>query len=208
MSTTTSGTQGLTATGVPAMPFWLTIIRGVIIVFALGALIASAYNLSLFGGYGAYLSGYTGPAGFMIFDAIFTWLILGCMLASEFFAPQLYIRIAFVIALILCAIFWLSAWAWAASVASSFFSWYNGFYKDGTLSAYGGSMAAAAAIGAVNWVLIIVFLVFFVRACMCNPQSQNFPARDPVEAELGESKPPQPAQTYQPPQVYQQPVNA
>jgi hypothetical protein len=47
---------------------WLTIIRGVIIAFALGALIASAYNLSLFGGNSYYLSGYSGPAGFLIFD--------------------------------------------------------------------------------------------------------------------------------------------
>ncbi|KAH6895231.1 hypothetical protein B0T10DRAFT_210941 [Thelonectria olida] len=190
MSTTTSGTQGLTATGVPAMPVWLTIIRGVIIAFALGALIASAYNLSLFGGNSYYLSGYSGPAGFMIFDAIFTWLILGFMLASEFFAPQLYIRIAFIGALILCAIFWLSAWAWAASVASSFYSWYDGWYSDNTFSAYGGSMAAAAAIGAVTWVLVIVFIVFFVRACIAAPQSQTFPPRNPNEAELGESKPP------------------
>jgi hypothetical protein len=86
-----------------------------------------------------------------LLQAIFTWLILGFMLASEFFAPQLYIRIAFIGALILCAIFWLSAWAWAASVASSFYSWYDGWYGDHTFSAYGGSMAAAAAIGAVTW---------------------------------------------------------
>lgn len=68
MSAPQSGTQGLTATGPPAMPQWLTIIRGVIIVFSLGVLIAAAYNLSLFGGYSTYLSGYSGPSGFMIFN--------------------------------------------------------------------------------------------------------------------------------------------
>lgn len=68
MSTTTSGTQGLTAKGVPALPAWLLYIRIAIIVLALGVLIAAAYNLSLFGGYGSYLSGYSGPPGFLIFD--------------------------------------------------------------------------------------------------------------------------------------------
>ncbi|KAH6996581.1 hypothetical protein BKA56DRAFT_666786 [Ilyonectria sp. MPI-CAGE-AT-0026] len=191
MSTTgtTTGTQGLTATGVPALPFFLTIIRGVILALSLGALIAAAYNLSLFGGYSSYLSGYSGPAGFIIFDAIFTFLIVGGMLASEFFAPQLYIRIAFICALILDAIFWLSAWAWAASVASSFYSYYDGYYGSShTLDAYGGSLAACAALGAFTWVLVIVTIVFFIKACMASPQSQTFAPRTEVQAELGEAK--------------------
>ncbi|KAF7546587.1 hypothetical protein G7Z17_g8334 [Cylindrodendrum hubeiense] len=187
MSTTTTGTQGLTATGVPPLPFFLTIIRGVILAFSLGALIAAAYNLSLFSG---FLVGYSGPAGFIIFDAIFTFIIVGGMLVSEFFAPQLYIRIAFIGALILDAIFWLSAWAWAASVAASFFSYFDGFYgHNNTIDAYGGSMAACAALGAVIWVLVIVTIVFFVKACMASPQSQTFAPRTENQAELGESKP-------------------
>ncbi|KAH7160240.1 hypothetical protein B0J13DRAFT_124827 [Dactylonectria estremocensis] len=206
-ATTTTGTQGLTATGVPPLPFFVTIIRGVIIVFSLGALIAAAYNLSLFGGASLYLSGYSGPAGFIIFDAIFTFLIVGGMLVSEFFAPQLYYRIAFIIGLILNAIFWLSAWAWAASVASSFFSYYNsydGYYRSKSLDAYGGSMAACAALGAVVWVLVIVTIVFFIKSCMASPQSQTYSPRTEVQAELGEPKPEgqqYPPQQY-PPQQY------
>ncbi|KAK7432608.1 hypothetical protein QQZ08_000816 [Neonectria magnoliae] len=189
-ATTTTGTQGLTATGVPALPFWLTIVRGVILLFSLGVLIAAAYNLSLFGGASMYLSGYSGPSGFLIFDAIFTFLIVGGMLVSEFLAPQLYFRIALIAALILDAIFWLSAWAWAASVASSFFSYYNDFYgRSSDLEAYGGSMAAGAALGAVTWVLVIVTIVFFVRACMASPQTSTFPPRTEGQAELGETKP-------------------
>lgn len=74
------------------------------------------------------------------------------MLASEFFAPQLYLRLAFVGALILAAIFWLSAWAWAASVASSVLGLdaYYYIYND-TFKSYGNSMAAAAALGAFTW---------------------------------------------------------
>ena len=75
------------------------------------------------------------------------------MLASEFFAPQLYLRLAFIGALVLDAIFWLSAWAWAASVASSWLGYYDdwGFGHDTSLNRYGSSMAAAAALGAVTW---------------------------------------------------------
>ncbi|CAM1511183.1 Fc.00g086960.m01.CDS01 [Cosmosporella sp. VM-42] len=208
MSTQTTGFNGLTAKGVPALPVWLLFVRIAIIVLSLGVLIASAYNLSLFGGYAtsSYLSGYTGPPGFLIFDAIFTWIILGCMLVSEFFAPQLYFRLAFVGALILDAIFWLSAWAWAASVASDWISYYNnwGFGSDSGLDKYGSSMAAAAALGAFTWVLIIVTIVFFVLACLKSPQSSTFQERTPQnEAELGQAKfEPQP--TVQPTPIYHQ----
>lgn len=40
-------------------------------------------------------------------------------------------------------------------------------------------------------VLVIVTIVFFVRACMASPQSESYPPRDGNEAELAESKPPQ-----------------
>ena len=76
------------------------------------------------------------------------------MLASEFFAPNLYLRLGFVAALILDAIFWLSAWAWAASVASDVLKLYDNswhYYGGDRFHAYGASMAAGAALGAVNW---------------------------------------------------------
>lgn len=60
--------SGLTAKGPPAIPFWLTIVRGAIIVLSLGVLIAAAYNLSIFDGFASYVSGYSGPSGFLIFD--------------------------------------------------------------------------------------------------------------------------------------------
>ncbi|KAF4982746.1 hypothetical protein FZEAL_1699 [Fusarium zealandicum] len=148
MATATS-TQGLTATGVPPMPFWLTILRGIALLFALGTLIAAAYHISLLGGiYAAYFGG-SGPAGFLIFDAVFTFLLLGPMLAAEFFAPQLYLRLLFVGALVLAAVFWLAAWAWAASWAATFYSHFDQVgYGFG---AWGASIAAGAALGAITW---------------------------------------------------------
>lgn len=71
MSSTTTSTRGLTVTGVPRMPFWLTILRVVALVLSLGVLIASAYHLSLLGGWSQYYLG-SSPAGFLVFDASHT----------------------------------------------------------------------------------------------------------------------------------------
>lgn len=189
MSATTTSTHGLTATGVPKMPFWLTILRIVALVLSLGVLIAAAYHLSLLGGWSQYYVG-SNPAGFLIFDSIFTFLILGGMLAAEFFAPHMYLRLLFVGALILDAIFWLSAWAWAASWASNYYSIYNaaGFGLYAELQAWGASMLAGSVLGAFTWVVIIVITVFFVKACMDSPQDSSFSPRAPTDPEMGPPK--------------------
>ncbi|KAH7261484.1 uncharacterized protein BKA55DRAFT_561458 [Fusarium redolens] len=189
MSTTTS-THGLTVTGVPKMPFWFTILRGAAIVLSLGVLITAAYHLSLLGSWAQYYGG-SGPAGFLIFDAIFTWLVLGSMLASEYFAPHLYMRLLFFGSLVLTAIFWLSAWAWAASWAADFYRVYDdyGLGRANGLDAWGATLAAGAALGAVTWVLVVVFTVFFVRACLADPHGSSFSPRPQNDAEAAQPKP-------------------
>ncbi|KAF4998351.1 hypothetical protein FGRMN_3231 [Fusarium graminum] len=187
---TTTSTQGLTATGVPKMPLLITILRGAALLLSLGVLIAAAYHLSLLGAWAQYYGG-SGPAGFLIFDAIFTFLILGSMLAAEFFAPHLYMRPLFLGALVLAAIFWLSAWAWAASWASEIYSVYDrsGLGRANGFDAWGASLAAGAGLGAGVWVLIIVIIVFFVRACMADPHGSSFSPRPQNDVEAGQPKP-------------------
>jgi hypothetical protein len=75
------------------------------------------------------------------------------MLAAEFFAPQLYMRLLFLGALVLAAIFWLSAWAWAAAWASDIYRVYDntGLGRANGFDAWGASLAAGAALGAVTW---------------------------------------------------------
>ncbi|KAM0343458.1 hypothetical protein ACHAPU_008489 [Fusarium lateritium] len=189
MSTTTS-TQGLTATGVPKMPLLLTILRGAALLLSLGVLIAAAYHLSLLGAWAQYYGG-SGPAGFLIFDAIFTFLLLGSMLAAEFWAPHLYMRPIFLGALVLAAIFWLSAWAWAASWASEIYRLYDrsGLGRATGFDAWGASLAAGAGLGAGTWVLIVVIIVFFVRACMADPHGSSFSPRPQNNVEAGQPKP-------------------
>lgn len=83
------------------------------------------------------------------------------MLYFERFAPHLYLRIVVFAGLVLLSIFWLSGWAWAASVASDFYGylglWHGYGYVNGygDLGGYGGSMAACAALGGVIWYVVL-----------------------------------------------------
>ncbi|KAM5353717.1 hypothetical protein ACJ41O_000367 [Fusarium nematophilum] len=174
-ATTSTSTQGLTGTGVPKMPFWMTIIRGAALALSFGILIAAAHHLSHSGEFYRFY-GSSSPAGFLIFNSIFTFLVLGGMLASEFFAPQLYFRLAFISGLTLAVIFWLSAWAWAASFSSDLYNLYGaGRYAQS--NTWAASLVAGAVLGAANWVVILVILVIFLRACMASPQDSSFPAK-------------------------------
>jgi hypothetical protein len=187
-------TKGLTAKGVPPLPSLVIILRFIILAISFGVLVASAYALSLFGGYGIYFVGYSGPPGFMIFITIKTMIILGATIAVERFAPQIYFRLAVIIAYILNVIFWLSGWAWSASVAALFLATSCSSYlgtsycssPDSYSVKFGASMAAAAGLGAIAWVLMIVTLVFFIRACLADPEGTGAVAQN--GAELGHVK--------------------
>lgn len=157
--------NGLATFGVPRLPKWFLFLRIAVIVLSLGTLVAAAYNLSL---YDEYITFSSGPAGFLIFDvrlygtppqsitnsigdqAVFTWLILGVMIGFEFFVKHLYYRLAFVVFLTLDAIFWLSAWAWAASWAgrTAQLRYLGG---GGYFDNFYGSLTAAAVLGAFVW---------------------------------------------------------
>ncbi|KAK1767998.1 hypothetical protein QBC33DRAFT_514288 [Phialemonium atrogriseum] len=164
-----SSARGLLATGVPPAPVWLLYIKYAILGLAVVVLALSAYACSFFGG---------GAAGFLIFIAIKTIIIYGGAIALEIYAPQYYFRIGLLIAYCLGVIFWLSAWAWAASTAAFWLSW--AVYSHGT----GGALAGCAALGAVAWILSIVNLVFFIKACLADAP----PATGAHQAELGQVK--------------------
>lgn len=75
------------------------------------------------------------------------------MLASEFFFPQFYFRLAFIVLLLLDCVFWLSSWAWAARWAASLEALRRGTGSsaDDVYNGYYGSLAAGAALGAFVW---------------------------------------------------------
>ena len=202
------GFKELVATGPLPLPRWLIFTKGVIILFSVVILALAAYAISIHGGYYYYYS--SGVAGFLIFlvcvpspqlrdgtdtvslthslpQAIFTWIVYGGSTALEIWAPQWYFRIAVFVAYILSIIFWLTGWAWSASLASYMLSYisYYGPYKN-----YGLAMAGCAALGAVVWVLAIVNLVFFCMACFRKGDTERT-----GNVELGETQKPVPATT-------------
>lgn len=75
------------------------------------------------------------------------------MLAAEFFAPQLYIRLVFFGTLSILSILWLAGWAWAAAWTADFYTLYNDYNigRARELDAWGSSMSAAVALGAATW---------------------------------------------------------
>jgi len=134
-----------------------------------------------------------------------------------------------VIACAISIVFWLSAWAWSASIAAFWLS-YDTYYYDSYINsapwhAEGAALAACAGLGAIVWILSIVHLVFFIRACMhdsapvhqaelghvgihkTEANSTVYPATGPAPVQYGQPAPgvyqQQPA--YGQPAPYQQP---
>jgi hypothetical protein len=97
--------------------------------------------------------------------AIYSWIVYGGFTAIEIWAQHLYYRVGALVGFTLSAIFWLSGWAWSASWASAIMS-VSYYLADNT---FGSVMGACAGLGAIVWVLTIVNLVFFILACVRNP---------------------------------------
>ncbi|KAK1723017.1 uncharacterized protein BDZ83DRAFT_653456 [Colletotrichum acutatum] len=106
-------------------------------------------------------------------QSLFTLLVLGGAMILERFAAHLYFRIAVLVGYGTNCLFWLSGWAWSASIAALFL---RDTCVQGTCfgptteeKRYGGSMAGAAAVGAVNWVLMTIVLFYYIKGCLSDP---------------------------------------
>jgi hypothetical protein len=210
--------SGLLVRGVPPLPPFLRILKIAIIVLALIVLALAAYSISVFSGYfDAY--GDSGVAGLLIFVVIKTWIIFGISLIVELRAPQFFFRVIFLFAYIVSIIFWLSAWAWSASVAATWLSWESDFCGDGEdcegidapFAKEGGALAGAAGIGAIVWVLCIAHVFLYIRACLRDPDGTAAAGVTHQQVEFGQVKAQEaqggpaayPPQAY-PPQAYQE----
>jgi len=181
------GTSGLMAKGVPPnMPQFLLFIRIAIIVLSVIILALAAYAISIFGSalgvYGGYVGGYSGASGLLIFAVIKTWIIYGAFTFIEMKAPHLYYRLLAIIAYTISIIFWLSAWAWSASIGAWYLTDYGyGYSGINPWRNEGAALAACAGLGALLWILAIVHLVFLIRACLADSGTTA-----PHQAELGQ----------------------
>jgi len=203
--------HGLTAKGPPPnAPKFLLYIKIAILALSVIILALSIYSLAIFGG---------GSGGLLIFVVIKTFLIYGILTFLEFKMPHLFFRLVAVIAYAISLVFWLSAWAWSAAIAglwlhysSVYGSLYSSsYYYYGNYGAAGAALAACAGLGAVVWVLSIVHLVIFIRACLADKTA----GVAPHQAELGQVQKPEATSTvyattspapvqYQQPAQYQQ----
>jgi len=209
-------TQALLARGVPAnLPPVLLYLKIAILALSLIILAVSAYAISLFNSWVGYYGG-NGVGGLNVFVVIKTFIIYGIAIAFQFRFPHLFYRIAAIALYAISVVFWLSAWAWSADLAAFWLTWSDGYVDDGvfydpTVRNEGAALAVCAALGAVVWVLSIVHLALFVRACLAEPtighqqaELGQVPVVQKQEATTTVYAAPAPVQ-YQVQPVYQQP---
>ncbi|KAI0553577.1 hypothetical protein F4679DRAFT_529653 [Xylaria curta] len=154
----------LVARGVPTYPKFFVYVVGLIILLSTVVLALAAYAESLSGNY--YYE--SDVPCFLLFVSIWTLLIYGGLLVIERCVPRFYYRIVFIIGQLLSVIFWITAWAWAASWASYTLSFDNYSSYDkirGAWMTYGKIIAACAGIGAGVWVFCIFAVIMFCSAC-------------------------------------------
>jgi hypothetical protein len=143
------------------VPPFFFIVKVVQIAISVLVLALAAASIALEGGYGFY-----GGQGYAIFVCIATWITCGWYIASSRFMPNLYHRIPALILEIFLWIWWLSCWttlAYWASWAALFNADLNiyGYYSVNA-GALTGVLGVAAALAAINWVLVFTTAVVFI----------------------------------------------
>jgi hypothetical protein len=91
-------------------------------------------------------------------QAILTFIVYGGGIALTHYSPDNFFRIGFLIGYIFSIIFWLSGWAWSASLAGVWLSAYDSYTRAGYRVSnsdpgkqLGAALAVCAALGAVVW---------------------------------------------------------
>jgi len=183
---------------VPKFFFIVKVVQVFLSVLVLGL---SAASIALEDGYGFY-----GGQGYAIFVCIATWISCGWYIASARFMPNLYHRIPALVLEIFLWIWWLSCWTMLAYWASWAAIFNDAFWNDGLYSVSGTALQAvlglAAAIAAINWILVFTTAIVFVIHLM-RFQRNSQPAAVTTQQAPKYEMQPQPQQ-YQQPQYEQQ----
>ncbi|KAL5614333.1 hypothetical protein BROUX41_004439 [Berkeleyomyces rouxiae] len=172
---------GALVIGPPPLSKLTELLRYVALVVSLAELVVSSYSLSV---REQVTPGQSGPAGFLIFNALFTMFVLGAVIALESTAHHMYCRFVVVTAFAVDALLWLAAWGWTACVASTLLS----IRRDRRGTRYAVGLVAAASLGSMLWLLMVVIICGFISACMREPRGM-ISRRGPDGMELEENKP-------------------
>jgi len=134
------------------VPNWFGVVRYVQIGLAFLVIVLSGYGLS------AIIA--LGGAGYAIFVAIATIVVCVWYTVAVLKSPSLYNGIAVLVLECFMVIWWLASWTNLAAWASAY-GFVDAVNSSASLESYRAAMAAAAAIGAVNFVLFKVTLIVF-----------------------------------------------
>ncbi|CAK7198227.1 hypothetical protein SEUCBS139899_000885 [Sporothrix eucalyptigena] len=173
--------DGRGGANVLSLPKWTLFIRIAQLALAFLLLVLTAYSASKLG---------SGAAGFGLtwFTFIFTVLYFVYLGVSLSAVPSAYHPLAHLPFEILINIFWLSTWAVLASEASSIgdLGGYERFLPSSYRSAL-DCIKAAAAFGALLWVLFCITLAFLVIAFLEHTRN-NATTADVAASGAGEAK--------------------
>jgi len=138
---------------IPYQPFWLLIVRGVQLLLAIIIMALAAYAG------GGYVVLYGDSLA--IFTFVWTLIAICYIEITTFWYPIAYNKYAHIILECFCVVFWLSTWGSLAALASAW-DWGCGFDGADCVWASNGPInatKAAAALGAIEWILFIVTLI-------------------------------------------------
>jgi hypothetical protein len=140
---------------IPALPFWMAIVRIVQFVLTLLVMILSAFASSVFG------AGYWPGYGMSFFVFAWTLIFLGYIFVTPLWFPQFYLYWVHLGLECVTVVFWLSTFALLAEEAAAwdivgdFFE----IWPKGNEAI--GATKGAAAMGAINWALFVFTLITF-----------------------------------------------
>lgn len=138
-----------------ALPGFVTIIRVVQLVLTILVLALVGNTINGFGGASYAIE----PLSFMIFVCVWTLLVNAYLLATPLFLPVAYNMWAHLALECVSWLFWLAGFAAVADWASTWANIFSG--STGKIFGYWATSAAGAAMGAINWILFTITLVFF-----------------------------------------------
>ncbi|KAI0547156.1 hypothetical protein F4679DRAFT_555474 [Xylaria curta] len=182
---------------IPIYPKGFVAVRIIQLVLGIICLGLTAFTVSVAPLVGAIL---------MLFTAIVTLISSVYILVAHFGSPGAYNYWAILGLDIFHVIFWLISFALLAAQAAyilAYGSYYDDYYNGFTI--LGAIIAAAAALGAVNWVVYLVALILHSialhrhRKASLHAMPGKSSSGAPVGAEKIQMQPQQP-QTYYPPQ--------
>ncbi|TLS23386.1 uncharacterized protein PpBr36_06470 [Pyricularia pennisetigena] len=174
---------------VPATPMWIAIIRAVQLGLALLILILTAVAANKFRVAWSSLA-------LTWFTFAWTLLHIGWLFISILIVPLIYNIWGQLAVEILSVIFWLASWAALAADAAAIGDYESVYGSRGRtagitndFSTGSGCIKASAALGALEWILFVVTLVFFVMALIrfqkghtTTTTTTTAPAADPEAA--------------------------